>query len=280
MALRSPSRNARGACLACTLLAGLSALCVSLADSPVQAQESRGFEYVAPVVASAEDRRRQPDLWMLEVHYKTLRMISIEITNPLNGEKSAERIWYLPYKVVNRPLTQLDNGRDTEPVNDFDLPPSPPIFVPEITLVTTDDDVQRVYEDVVLPEAQAAINKRERHKFLNSVQLTGDIPRLTREATGEEDAVYGVAIWRGVSPDSDYFKVIFAGFSNGYRTEVGPDGKTVVNRKTLVQKYWRPGDRFDEFEQEVRIQEDPQWIDRPDDTILDTAALSLPTPGS
>lgn len=267
MSLIPTARLAQGCLLAMTALCGLRAV------APVQAQESRGFEYVARVVASAEDRRRQPDLWMLEVHYKTLRMISVEVTNPVNGEKSLERIWYLPYKVINRPLTQLDSDRETEPVNDFDQPPTPPIFVPEITLVTTDGDEQQVHADAIVPEAQAVINKRERQQFRNSVQLTGGIPPLSRDATGEEHAVYGVAMWRGISPDTDYFTLIFAGFSNGYITKPGPDGDLVVHRKTLVQNYWRPGDRFDEFEQEVRIQGDPQWIDRPDDSILDPSVL-------
>lgn len=253
---------------------GLLLAVMVLVAAPVSAvAQSRGFDYVARAIATAEDRRRQPDLWVLEVHYKTLRMIPVEITDPATGEKQLERVWYLPYKVVNRPLARLDEEEDVEPVNEFDPPPTPPIFVPELTLVATDNDEQRIYEDVVLPEAQAAINRRERREFLNSVQLAGDIPRLTREAEGEETAVYGVATWRGVDPDTDYFRVIFSGFSNGYHTETGPDGNTVVMRKTLVQKYWRPGDRFDEYEKEARVDGDPQWVDRPDDSNLDPAVL-------
>jgi hypothetical protein len=51
------------------------------------------------------------------------------------------------------------------------------------------------------------------------------------------------------------------GFSNGYQL-IDVDGKKEVVRKTLMQKYWRPGDRFDEREKEIRQDGDPQWIYR------------------
>ena len=39
----------------------------------------------------------------------------------------------------------------------------------------------------------------------------------------------------------------------------GPDGKELIQRKTLVQEFWRPGDEFDQNEQEIRVVETPKW---------------------
>jgi hypothetical protein len=54
------------------------------------------------------------------------------------------------------------------------------------------------------------------------------------------------------------------GFSNGYRKSNGPDGGTQISRRTIVQAYWRPGDRYFENEKEIRLKGEPKWIYRPD----------------
>ena len=53
-----------------------------------------------------------------------------------------------------------------------------------------------------------------------------------------------------------------SGFSNGYKVSAGPNGEEVVTRRTLMQKFWRPGDRFDQNEEEIRLKGEPQWIYR------------------
>ncbi len=50
------------------------------------------------------------------------------------------------------------------------------------------------------------------------------------------------------------------------------DDTTTIWRKTLVQKYWRPGDELEQNEREIRTQGEPRWIYRPDDIAAPKAA--------
>jgi hypothetical protein len=52
------------------------------------------------------------------------------------------------------------------------------------------------------------------------------------------------------------------GFSNSIRKVDGPDGKPIIMTKTIKQKYWRRGDRFDQREPEISLEGDTQWIYR------------------
>ena len=49
---------------------------------------------------------------------------------------------------------------------------------------------------------------------------------------------------------------------DGYKVEPGPNGEEVVLRRTLAQKFWRPGDRFDQHEEEIRLKDELFWIYR------------------
>lgn len=313
----------------CRIWLGLvSIVLLCAASDRAQAQFTRGFDTtVAPVVTSQE-LRAQPRLWVLEVSYKPMRMIIAEITDRKTGEKKRQFIWYLVYRVVNRPLRQLEDASETATVNQFDGPPGPPIFAPSFTLLTDDGGVQVVYEDEILPEAQAAIMRRERQVLKNSVEVVGPIPPIA-ESGAPEAALYGVAMWSGVDLTADFFTVIMSGLSNGYMYVQGPvpydqlrqlaaEGKVLITdqvwdgqsdwiganeldglfdekkaaqpntkesswyyaiapdrvepeslppiwRKTLIQKYWRPGDELDPDETEIRAFGDPRWVYRADD---------------
>ncbi len=294
-----------------------------------QVRADRGFSYKAEALASGDERNSQEALWALEVQYKSLRMIYIDLTDPKTGKKKKELVWYLVYKALNRPFEGQQDDSDKTPVNQFDKPPNEkPIFVPEFTLLTDDNGVQRIFEDEILLEAQAAIIKRERQSLRNSVEAVGPIPEPTPidAPKAEENAIYGLAMWRGMNPETDYFTIFLSGFSNGYRYVKGPvsygqlselvnngellpsdqvwdgksdwvtasnqgdlfdktkqppenfdttswyytstsdrfgsDGPPPVWRKTLILKYWRPGDRFRQDESEVKPIGDSKWIYR------------------
>jgi hypothetical protein len=267
------------------------------------------------------------------------------------------------YKVVNRGLEQRTDDTDSTPVNVEDSQPGS-LFVPEFTLVADDNGVQRIYHDVIVPEAQEAVFRRERLPLQNPVEIIGPVPPVSPADVEKEEALYGVAIWTGIDPETDCFTILMSGFSNGYKAVKGPVtfdklkelaasgelretdtvwadlsnwrleneeihacdlatagnlkqlseaewdqladwrlaseigglfsaadepppnaaefswyysvtsdryGQTLppVWRRTIVQKYWRPGDRFDLKETEVRARRDlkrrePKWIYRPD----------------
>lgn len=212
-----------------------------------------GVETVAAPFITGEERGAQPDIWALELNYKPVRMLLVELTDPKTGKTSRELVWYLAYRAV---------VRSSSGVRESDNPEDRPIFVPEFTFVVEGRGAPKVYPDRVLRPAEAAINKRERHKYLNSVEIVAPLPKITPDKSKTLNSLDGVATWVGIDPNVVYFSIYMSGFSNGYKVSAGPDGEEIVTRRTLVQKFWRPGDRFDQHEQEIRLQDEPKWIYR------------------
>lgn len=212
-----------------------------------------GIETVASPLVTGEERNAQPDLWALEVRYKPVRMIQVELTDAKTGKSGKQLVWYLAYRTV---------VRSTSGIPESDRAEDRPVFVPEITLVVDGKKGPETYHDRVLPAAQAAINKRERHKYKNSVEIVGPVPKITPDGAKTLSSLDGVATWSGVDPDVRFFTIYFSGFSNGYKVAAGPDGEEIVTRRTLMQKFWRPGDRFEQHEEEIRLKDEPNWIYR------------------
>ncbi|MGQ0636085.1 MAG: twin-arginine translocation signal domain-containing protein [Planctomycetaceae bacterium] len=213
-----------------------------------------GVETVAAPMITGEEQNTQRDIWALEVNYKPVRMIHVDLTDPKTGKSAKRLVWYLAYRAVVRPTSNLAD--DTVGASDR------PIFVPELTLVSEIAGRQLPYPDRVIPEVQAAINKRERHNYKNSVEIVGPLPPITPERAKVWKSLDGIATWTGVNPDTDNFTVYMTGFSNGYQVNQGPNGEQIVLRRTLAQKFWRPSDRFDQSEDEIRLKDDPKWIYR------------------
>ena len=290
----------------------------------------KGFDFLAVPVATGEERQAQVDLWVFELQFRSLRMMELDLTDPRTGKKKRELVYYLVYRAVNREIERKEDLSDTVPVNDYDRDPVPDLFVPQITLVTNDNGKRTVVRDSVIPEAQAAIEARERIRNLaNSVTIVQRIPQAVPTDATDPPAIYGVAMFRGVSDETDFFTLFLSGFSNGYKLVKGPvayadlqvladngeisvsdqiwngsfdtswkaaagvgdlfeddalpppgadssqwyytvpadkaDDTITVWRKTLIQRYWRPGDEVLQNEREVRAQGEPKWIYRPDD---------------
>ena len=72
--------------------------------APATSKPLRGFTIRVPSQASGEERNQQTDLWVLEVRFKPLRLVTINLTDPKTGKKSKQLVWYLLYRAVNRPL--------------------------------------------------------------------------------------------------------------------------------------------------------------------------------
>jgi len=326
----------------CSFLLAVSLLFAGHRQALLGAEPTQGFNTITPAAATVQEIDYQYNFWVLEVHFKSLRMIEVPTRSAESGASAKQLIWYLVYKAIRRPQAQGHDGQDLVPNNSFAPEPLPPIFAPELILVTNDNGVQKTFHDEVLPQAQAAIMRRERLELKNVVDVVGPLPPATPDdvkSNGSENAIYGVAMWRGVDPDTDYFKVIMTGFSNGYKYVQGPvayqdlkqlaaqgqlrmsdqvwdvqsdwqgagevenlfdDSKTppenvdqtqwfcsvpsdhlqVQNppeiwRKTLIQEYWRPGDRFDQSEFEIRHRGAPVWTYRPDRRV--EASLIAPS---
>ena len=319
----------------CGIAAGWAGLTASIshAQPPVN---KYGFNQVVPVQTTGDERASQSNLWVLEVHFKTLRQVRLLLPDPKTGEERDEIILYLVYKIVNRGIGETKEESDTKPTNSFDAEVTPTQFVPELTLITQDGP-NKIYADSLVSPAEKMILKREQ-KLLpagavlkNSVKIEGAIPEESQP--GAEKAMYGVAMWRGVDPTADRFSIMLAGFSNGYKLVRGPvpyqtlldranagkltfsdqiwNGKStwkaasetynlfdekkpgppdpdasiwfysttydrvtadeeqpIIWRKTLLQRFWRPGDEFNRQEKEYRFDGDPEWIYQPDDNRI------------
>jgi hypothetical protein len=211
-------------------------------------------------VATGEQLAAQPDLWVMDVYFKPMRQVAIELTDPKTGQKRSKYVWYIVYRAINRPLPEV--VQVNPPVNELDPPVLPSKFVPQFTLMTTDTPEPKLYDDQVIPEALAVIAKRERLPLQSSVSAVQTVPPATAPGTPGEKTIYGVAMFTDVDPEADRYTVFMTGFSNGVRKIEAPDGSTGIQNKTIVTKYWRPGDQFDQREPEIRLDGDPQWIYR------------------
>ena len=125
----------------------LSLSCTLPASAQKKVEGVGGFEFVAKPYASGEERQAQPDLWIHEIRFKTMRMIETEVTDPKTGTRRPEGFCYLVYNAVNREIESREDNSDTVPVNPYDKDPVPNLLVPKVTLVSTDNGVRRVVED-------------------------------------------------------------------------------------------------------------------------------------
>lgn len=250
-------------CFASALF-GLASWSALPSDVAFAQMPKRGEIFINSTISSSgEERTSQSNLWVLDVYYKPMRMISVELTNPKTGEKKLEHVWYIAYRVVHRKSGERIDEK--APKNEVDPPVSPPLFIPEGTLVVTDNDRQDVFPDQVIPEALAAINKREKANYKTAVSVVAPLPEATEAGSGDDSAMAGVMMWRGIDPEADRYTVFLSGFSNGIRKLNGPDDMPIVQTKTIMQKYWRRGDRFDQKEPEIIADpKDPEahWIYR------------------
>lgn len=228
------------------------------------AQSARFGEYTVPAIASGEELSSQPELWVMELNFKPMRQIVVELTDPVTGKKRPQHVWYIAYRAINRKLA--NRAVANAPVNELDGPVIPPQFVPTFTIVTADAEEPKVYADQVLPEAIAAINQREKTSYKSSVGVVSDVPAPAEPGSPDQKVIQGIATWTNLDPMADRYTVFLTGFSNGFRKVPGPDGAEVVQWKTVQMKYWRPGDEFNQREPEIRLQTDaanqPMWIYR------------------
>lgn len=216
-----------------------------------------------------------PELWIGEVQYKPVRLMRLEIRDPKTGVVKKELVRYLVYRMILRDPTELA-GAETEelrrkladpgidPANALDPNVTVPLQLPRFILKTEDNDIQDVYVDEINLEIQKSVFQREfgrrglTLKMLNSAEAIAEVgepvPNNDKDALAK--AVYGVAVWRNVNPKADYFSVIMSGFSNAYRISTDTSGKHVVEEKVIVQRFARPGDEFEQEEQEFQFIDD------------------------
>jgi hypothetical protein len=253
-------RLCRGCCLA---VFAVALTCVT-AFKLNAAEPTQGFTTVIEPNFTGEELRANEDLWALEVELRPMRLAYVQAVNPRTGEKSSEMVWYLVYKVVNRPTPKPPLGTESVPVNVQDASP-PALCVPRATLVIEDPDIRGAVTDSIVPEALAEILRREQLPLKTSVQMAGPLPKATSSNPKEENEKYGVFMFRGVNPRTTSFSVYLSGFSNAYKIGKDESGKSMVLRRTIRVPYRRFADRYDQFAREIKQIGEPKWIYVPDE---------------
>ena len=236
---------------------------------------------VNPQFDWAKDVPIRHNIWTLEFKFKPMRMVWVDIPQP-SGQMQRQLIWYLLYSVTNTgqalvPKEDKDVGYETalnRKVWEVTKVDAPVRFIPNFLLearnrLADGEGTVKAYRDNIIPVAIAPIQAREDRnlKLLNTVEICGEIK------LGETR--WGVATWQGVDPTTVRFSVHVQGLTNAYRWEdvegavkVGSPigtGRRLM-RKTLVLNFWRPGDEFEENEDEIRYGRpgavDYEWVYR------------------
>jgi hypothetical protein len=206
------------------------------------------------------------DLWCLELSFKPLRMIEVDLPQP-SGRMQRKTVWYLVYRVRN---TGVGLAASVNPDGTFVTKPQgfePLRFIPQFVLSQKDrnaagEPVRQEYLDRLIPAAAVPIAQREFSggRLLNSVEMASQ--ELMIEGDRAERGAWGVAMWQDVDPATDFFSVEVGGLSNAYRwedpagayTAGDPPGKgRRFQRRVLQLNFWRPGDEYGEDEREIRF---------------------------
>jgi hypothetical protein len=202
---------------------------------------SAPFKYNVSVVDARRLPKDQQSIWVLDFAYLPIRIVTVDVAG-----KGRRQIYYMYYRVVNR------TGE-------------PRMFVPQFTLVT---DTGKRYEDMVIPEAVKVIQAREKVEtpLRGAVDIVGILP-VSGTKEGIDDVVYGVAVWEGIDPEADAFKIYVRGLSDGYRVVTPPAAEGAaaptprIEYKTLQINYLRPGDSRNVNEREIRPGDPPyEWV--------------------
>jgi len=190
--------------------------------------------------AAVVDGSLREGIWVLDFAFKPIRIQDVDI--PGRGRR---HVYYLYYRVVNR------TGK-------------PRMFVPQFTLITNPGKPNaKRYEDRAIPQAIRVIQNREDPgiPLVGAVESTGILPPSNRE--GIDDALFGVALWEGIDPTADTFRVYVRGLSDGYNLIPPPSGsgQPLTQYKALQINCETPGNNAVRTEREIFLSEPPfEWV--------------------
>ena len=215
-------------------------------------------------MAAAVPFRR--DIWCLELSFKPLRMLAVDIPQP-SGQMQRKLVWYLVYRVRNTGAGLSPQERKDGTFLSVEKATDSVQFYPQFVLTSQDVNragkrIRKAYLDRILPAAVQTIQRRELPKgtLLNSVQMSEQL--LAAETGRAIGGLWGVAIWEDVDPKIDFFSVYVSGLTNAYDWQDSPEdieaGDPVgkgrnFTRKQLQLNFWRPGDAYAEDEREIRF---------------------------
>lgn len=206
------------------------------------------------------------DVWCLELSFKPLRMIRADVRRA-DGTVRNELVWYMVYRVRNTGVAVAANIASDGSFTTTEQAIPSIRFIPQFVLSSHDQNrdgapSRKAYLDRVLPSAIEQITEREFRggKLLSSVEMATQSLKL--EKGRNEEGLWGVATWVGVDAEIDFFSVNVGGLTNAYtwddppgayKAGAGPGAGRTFKRKVLQLNFWRPGDRYDQDEREIRF---------------------------
>ncbi|MCC6510556.1 MAG: hypothetical protein IT423_15750 [Pirellulaceae bacterium] len=193
------------------------------------------------------------EVWSMEMGFKPVRMIPVELTNA-QGVVETKIVWYLLYYV-----RYLGGDIDPSPSKDSFgneiFQPAPGAgrtvrrFLPGFTMNCS--ALGKRFESRFIPQAIPLITEKERvGKPVYDAIAIQKVP-IQLSTPRESHEVWGVATWTDVDPRTDFFSVEVRGLTNAQKTE-NVDGKLVSKQKTLVLNFSRPGDTVNELADKIR----------------------------
>ena len=222
----------------------------------------------------AKDVNFRHHVWALELSFKQLRMLHVDIPQP-SGKMQRKLIWYQVYRVRNTGAGLAPQQKEDSTFTTVNKPADQVRFVPQFVLTSQDRDqagqrVRKSYLDRVIPAAVQAIQRRELPggELLNSVQISEQVLKV--EEGRATNGLWGVATWEDVDPQIDFFSVFVGGLNNAYRWQDSPENYQLgdppgkgrkIRRKLLQLNFWRPGDTLAENEREIRYGVAPGFAD-------------------
>ena len=204
----------------------------------------------------ADDTVFRHQVWCLELSFKPLRMIHVDIPQA-SGKMQRKLIWYMVYRVKNTGMALVPEQQDDGNFTTRRVQADTQRFIPQFILASHDEGAAggKEYLDRILPAAMPVIARREmpRGNVLDSVQMS-------EQLLAPQASLWGVAIWEDVDPEIDFFSIYAGGLTNAYRWKDvekfkagDPPGRgRTFSRKTLQLNFWRPGDELAENEREFR----------------------------
>jgi RNA polymerase sigma factor (sigma-70 family) len=195
------------------------------ASLPFQASAQGGSPTVVkePDEPRTEDAREKADAWTLDLRFKALRPITVDV--PKEGKKT---FLYLRYDIINT------TGEERT-------------FIPAFELVQQEKAAARA--DVVQPEVFKAVVQQEDPTGLLNLKDSVTIAKKAIPVSKPNAApktVSGIALWEEVDPEATRLSVFVAGLSNAWTTTEPkpPATEPVLRRKTLQLNFKKKGDEF------------------------------------
>ncbi len=216
-------------------------------------------------------------IWNLEFAFKPLRMIEVDVPRA-DGRLQRKAIWYMVYRVKNngnhwkpKAVSASESEGEGKVVYTKELTNEAEVFgrqstslrfFPQFVLRSNEENVE--YLDKVIPAALGPIRRREfpgiEQQLYDSLTIS-EVPIELSDETHDR-SVWGVVTWEDVDPAIDYFSIFVKGLTNAYKYE-DPAGAYKAGdppgtgrkllHKTLQLNFWRPGDRINQSEEEVRV---------------------------